>query len=291
MRDVAIRLVAFGPEHLVREVVILVKHQIEREPHALCGFDDRAEFRLGGEPLQRCGEFSPVMLLVEHCETVEANTEILFEALLQRGVRGGNDAGEIQVEHLVAVLVLRRVLRDFEAAEERVEMVLLGDVVVAAQHAGHERLPEAARAYEKQKRPRLLQKRNVACLVDVVVAFVADSLEVRDAVGDFEVVFHGRFPFAAPILAKRRQDCKKAESLGAAARCPIAESSTYLLSTVSATPGPKRNGWSAPLPDRRLPSMTARPVNGTWKSKNVLRMSSISLSRTTSVCAGPHSPQ
>ena len=86
-----------------------------------------------------------------------------------------------------------------QPAEERVEAVLLVDIVVAAKHAGHERLAEATGAHEEEERPGLLQEGDVVRLVDVVVAFGADSLEVRHAVWDFEIVFHVDAPLSPPI--------------------------------------------------------------------------------------------
>ena len=63
----------------------------------------------------------------------------------------------------------------------------------------------------------------------------------------------------------------------------------HLTSTVFSTPGPKKIGL--PPPRTRLPSRTARPVNGTVKWNAAPRIDSQSLSRAISVCMGPHSPQ
>ena len=95
------------------------------------------------------------------------------------------------------------------------------------------------------------------------------------------------------VLAKRRP------ILISAGGFPVPRASHYCLrcrlprqfKPSTFTPGPKLYALSELEPRMLVPSMTARPVNGTRKSKKVCFMFSQSLLRTVRLCTGPHSPQ
>ena len=76
---------------------------------------------------------------------------------------------EVERQHLVAVSVLRGILPDFQVAEESVEVSLLGDIVIAAEHARHEQLAKPARAHEEKERPGQLQHADESGFVDEIV--------------------------------------------------------------------------------------------------------------------------
>ena len=190
MRDGAVVAGLLRAQHRVREVVILVKHQIEVKPlelGILGHFRESARHRDFPVFLQ---ESLPVLRPVSYDEGVKAFSDVRFKTLLERHPDSPVHAREVHVEDLKAVHVAGGVLRDGEFAEEPLEIVLLREVVVTAEHVDEKRLAKAARAHEEEERTSLLERGDVTGLVDIVVAFSADALEVEDAVGNLEIVLH-----------------------------------------------------------------------------------------------------
>ena len=191
VRDVTVAVVPSGLEHRVREVVVFIEHQVEMvalRSGALGNHREPAgDGRLLCEVVAKPGA---VLAPVAFHELVKALADVFFKAFLKGHADVSADFREVHVEDLIAVFVLRRRLRDFKAAEEGVEVVFFGNVIVAAEHFRHKRLSEAARPDEKEEGPGPFKKRDVAGFVNVVVAFLADALEVGNAVWDFEVAIH-----------------------------------------------------------------------------------------------------
>ena len=111
---------------------------------------------------------------------------------------------KVERQHLVAVPVLRGGLPDVEVAEERVEIILLREVVVAAEHVQEQRLAESPRAHEEEEPSTQLQRADVAGLVDEVQVFLTKGLEVAHAVGELEVaVAHWRILYQSPPCTRK----------------------------------------------------------------------------------------
>src|SRR5262249_31347255 len=95
------------------------------------------------------------------------------------------DPGEVEGEHEVAAALGRRVSVHPEPAEELVELVLAGEVVVVLQHAQQGGLAEAPGAKEQGGADRgALQEREAGRLVDVEEALAPDFFEVGATVRD-----------------------------------------------------------------------------------------------------------
>ena len=192
VRDGAVVRVRLVTQHRVREVVVFVDDQVDLESARGRARRDAGELVRRRPVRQRVGEVGAVGFAVVEQEAVEAYGEIALETLLKRPADATADNREVQREHLVLVRVLRRVLADVESAEPFAEVRLLVDVVVGAQRLDEEGLAHAPGAHEEDEAVTLLHPADVGRLVDVVVAFVADTLEVLDAVGDFECLRHIR---------------------------------------------------------------------------------------------------
>ena len=93
---------------------------------------------------RRVGEEVTVAL---QCEAEESGA-VLLEAIL-RGLPGVAKSGEVEVKNDVAVAVRRRSPPDVGAGKQRLEPVGRATVVVALQQRHPARLPEPARAEEK----------------------------------------------------------------------------------------------------------------------------------------------
>ena len=109
-------------------------------------------------------------------------------------VQLAGDAGEVEVEHEVAVAARRGVLSDVEVAEEVVELAACTYVVVVLQGVQCQTLAETPGTDEEKETVCLLYQGDETCLVHIIIVFVANVREVHHPVGEaFSVrydVFH-----------------------------------------------------------------------------------------------------
>ncbi len=155
-------------EHRVGEVVILIEHQVEVVAETFGGPGKHREF-VGGVFFEKpLDEITTVTLAISLDELIETRPDVVLKPGCKGGPLSPVHLREIERQNLIPVRVARGIPPDREISEKRLEVFLLGDVVVAAEHVDEERLSKPARADEKEKMAAQFQGMDVCSLVDVV---------------------------------------------------------------------------------------------------------------------------
>ena len=188
MRDGTVRFIARRANERVREVVVFVDDEVEGDFPFARELDYGQELRNDAPPRKGNRECRVIALRIPPHERIETGFQIDVKALLECLAASHARLREVERQHHVPVAVRRRVRADPETAEELLEVRRLAPVVVALQHAGEERLAEAPRPHKEHEPVPRLQFRQVLGFVDIVQALVADHLEIRNAVGNHQVV-------------------------------------------------------------------------------------------------------
>ena len=189
MGDRPVRIFPGGTDEQIREVVVFVDDQIKRQPVRPGGVRDDLVFRVLLDGGERSGREEAG---IAGNEIIQRRIHVIVELRLKRVAAHAADLGEVERQHKVLVAVLGRMLAKPEPSEELLEVRLLATVVVRLHHADEERLAEPPRSDEENERVTLLKLREKLRLVNVVPSLVADSLEIRNAIGDLQITpsFH-----------------------------------------------------------------------------------------------------
>lgn len=184
MRLVRISAQAFGTgKDGVGEVVVLVDEEIHILSGTFTSLTEEVQLLHGSVRLAQ--SFQSVLrkeVGVYLAEVLESNAAMRIQPSAVV-VQLAADAGEVEMEHQIAVAARRGMLPDLQVTEKGFELVTGAHVVVLSQQVQREALAEAARTDEEEEAVRLLYHGDEAGLVHIIIIVLADIREVHHAVG------------------------------------------------------------------------------------------------------------
>ena len=142
---------------------------------------------------QLIGEGIRIESCVGLCEAIAAYFHVKVEVLSQ-AIHITTHTREVEMQHLEAVAVLRRMVCHIHSLEQLLEVVLFVDVVVGFKHVQEQTLAKAARADEEEKIACPFHPLEEHGLIHQIFVFLSHLLEVSNAIGYLlEIVAHHFF--------------------------------------------------------------------------------------------------
>ena len=184
VRQVAEHILSTFAKNDIGKVVVLIDNQIKRIAQLLCFAIDGAQLVGGiGGGFYLTEKVFIVIRAVSLDEAVQLFGAIVVERVLQ-AFHTRPRLGEVEINHLEAILQRRRMLLNPKPVKQPVELVRLRDVIVSLHHADKHALPETPRTDEEQILARIFQQGKIHRLVYVIEILVPHFLKARHSVWD-----------------------------------------------------------------------------------------------------------